>query len=49
MTKREAKEILTNAIMNGDISVNGGLLDDYSIKQIKEALLMATVSLTDNE
>ena len=25
MTKREAKEILTNAIMNGDISVNGGL------------------------
>lgn len=50
MTKREAKEILTDAIMNGYVSVDTiGLIDDNSLNRIKEALLMAIVSLTDNE
>lgn len=51
MTKREAKEILTNAVMNGYISVDPVSIidDDDSLNQIKEALLMAIVSLTDNE
>jgi hypothetical protein len=51
MTKREAKEILTDAVMNGYISVNSVSVidDDDSLNQIKEALLMAIVSLTDNE
>lgn len=49
MTKREAKEILTDAIMDGYVSVNGGLIDEKSLNRIKEALLMAIVSLTDNE
>lgn len=46
MTKREAKEILTNAVMRGNIIIDTGLLDDTSVK---EALLIAIVSLTDNE
>lgn len=51
MTKREAKEILIDAVMNGYISVNSVSIcdDDDSLNQIKEALLMAIVSLTDNE
>lgn len=50
MTKREAKEILTDAVMNGYVSVDAvGIIDDNSLNRIKEALLMAIVSLTDNE
>ena len=50
ITKREAKEILTDAVINGYISINAvGLIDDNSLNRIKEALLIAIVSLTDNE
>lgn len=49
MIKREAKEILTDAVLNGYVSINGGFIDDNSLNRIKEALLMAIVSLTDNE
>ena len=51
MTKREAKEILTDAVMNGYINVDSISVfdDDDSLNRIKEALLMAIVSLTDNE
>ena len=50
MTKREAKEILTDAVMKGYIVIDGGLtIYDEDELEIKEALLLAIVSLTDNE
>ena len=47
MTKREAKEILTNAVMNGKIIIDTPFEDRE--KDIQEALLIAIVTLTDNE
>lgn len=48
MTKRGAKEILTDAVMKGQVVIDCGVYEDNE-DEIKEALLIAIVGLTDNE